>query len=215
MTYDVPVKLLSFHLVLMSLFLLAPYGRNLRDLLLLNRSLVPAQEPAIGRTPRRRRHWVVAQTAYGSLIVLLAIAAAFSLWSRTGPNAEKSPLFGIWEVQQMTVDGDVRPPLLTDKTRWRRVIMQAPTAAVFQKMDDSFEHFTTEFGTDGKTLTITPASGSGTSTVTYQRLSPKLMVIDGTIDGRVVRLELTPRDLNSFVLNSRGFNWVQNVPFNR
>ena len=93
--------------------------------------------------------------------------------------------------------------------------MQAPTAAVFQKMDDSFEHFTTEFATDGKTLTITPASGSGTSTVTYQRLSPKLMVIDGTIDGRVVRLELTPRDLNSFVLNSRGFNWVQNVPFNR
>jgi hypothetical protein len=215
MTYDVPVKLLSFHLVLMSLFLLAPYGRNLRDLLLLNRPLVPVQEPPIGRTPRRRRHWVVAQTAYGALIVLLAIAAALSLWSRTGPNAEKSPLFGIWDVQLMTVDGEVRPPLLTDKARWRRVIMQAPTAAVFQKMDDSFEHYTTEFGTDGKTLTIKPASGNGTSTVTYERLSPTLMVIDGTIDGRVIRLELTPRDLNSFVLNSRGFNWVQNVPFNR
>ena len=158
---------------------------------------------------------MVAQTAYGALIVLLAIAAAFSLSSRTGPNAEKSPLFGIWEVQQMTVDGDVRPPLLTDKARWRRVIMQAPTAAVFQKMDDSYEHYTTEFGTDGKTLAITPASGTGASTVTYQRLSPELLVIEGPIDGRVVRLELTPRDLNSFVLNSRGFNWVQNVPFNR
>ena len=90
-----------------------------------------------------------------------------------------------------------------------------PTAAVFQKMDDSYEHYTTEFGTDGKTLAITPASGTGASTVTYQRLSPELLVIEGPIDGRVVRLELTPRDLNSFVLNSRGFNWVQNVPFNR
>jgi hypothetical protein len=215
MTYDVPVKLLSFHLVLMSLFLLAPYGRNLCDLLLLNRPLVPALEPPIGRTPRRRRHWVVAQTAYGALIVLVAMAAAFSLWSRTGPNAEKSPLFGIWDVQQMTVNGDVRPPLLTDKIRWRRVIMQTPTAAVFQKMDDSFEHYTTDFGTDGKTLTITPASGTGASTVTYQRLSPELVVIEGPINNRAVRLELTPRDLNSFVLKSRGFNWVQNVPFNR
>ena len=215
MTYDVPAKLLSFHLVLMSLLLLAPYGRNLRDLLLLNRPLVPTHEPPIGRTPPRRRHWVVAQMTYGALIVLLAIAAALSLWSRTGPNAEKSPLFGIWDVQQMIVDGDVRPPLLTDTTRWRRVIMQGPTAAVFQKMDDSFERYTTEFDTDGKTLTITPVSGTGASTVTYHQLSPDLLVIDGTIDGRVVRLELRPRDLNSFVLNSRGFNWVQDVPFNR
>jgi hypothetical protein len=215
MTYDVPVKLLSFHLVLMSLFLLAPYGRNLRDLLLRNRPVVPAHEPPIGRTPRRRRQWVIAQTTYGALILLVAVAAAVSLWSRTGPNAEKSPLFGIWEVQQMIVDGDVRPPLLTDRTRWRRIIMQTPTAAVFQKMDDSFEHYTTEFGADGTTLTITPASGKGPSTMTYQRLSPELVVIEGTIDGRAVRLELALRDPNSFVLTSRGFNWVQNAPFNR
>lgn len=201
MTYDVPVKLLSFHLVLMALFLLAPYGRNLRDLLLLNRPLVPAQEPPIGRTPSRRRYWVLAQAAYGALIVLVAFGAAFSLWSRTGPSAEKSPLFGIWDVQQMTVDGDVRPPLLTDRTRWRRVIMQAPTAAVVQKMDDSFEHYTTAFGTDGRTLTITPAAGSGSSTLTYQRPSPALLVIDGIIDGRVVRLELR-RPTRSLVRDS-------------
>ncbi len=215
MTYDVPVKLLSFHLVLLSLVLLAPYARNLCDLLLLSSPLIPAQEPPIGRTPRRRRQWLVAQAAYGVLIVLLAVGAAVTLWSRTGPGAEKSPLFGIWDVQQMTVDGNVHPPLLTDTTRWRRVVMQAPTAAVFQRMDDSFESYTTEFDTDGKTLTITPVSGTGASTMTYQRVSPDLLVMEGTIDGRIVRLELIPRDLRSFVLNSRGFNWVQDVPFNR
>jgi hypothetical protein len=26
---------------------------------------------------------------------------------------------------------------------------------------------------------------------------------------------LKQRDLNSFLLNTRGFNWVQEVPFNR
>ena len=35
------------------------------------------------------------------------------------------------------------------------------------------------------------------------------------MDGRVVHLGLKQRDLNSFVLHSRGFNWVQEVPFNR
>jgi hypothetical protein len=112
MTYDVPVKLLSCHLVLMSLFLLAPYGRNLRDLLLLSRPLVPAQEPPIGRTPRRRRHWVVAQTAYGALIVLLAIAAAVSLWSRTG--SQRREIAAVRDLGRAAADrgrrGQATPP---------------------------------------------------------------------------------------------------------
>jgi hypothetical protein len=35
------------------------------------------------------------------------------------------------------------------------------------------------------------------------------------MNGHIVHLELKQRDLNSFLLNTRGFNWVQEVPFNR
>ncbi len=219
MTYDVPVKLLSFHLVLLSLVLLAPYARNLCDLLFLHRPLLPAQEPAIGRTPGRRRAWFIAQAAYGTLITAVALAASLSRWSQFGPGAPRSPLFGNWDVEQMTIDGDVRPPLITDDDRWRRVIMQAPTTAVFQKMDDSLEPYGATFDDDGRTLRITPpageAAGAATSTRVYQRASPDRLVMDGAVGGRSVHVELKQRDLNSFRLNSRGFNWVQEVPFNR
>ena len=213
MTYDVPVKLLSFHLILLSLFLLAPYARNLYDLLLLHRPLLPVEEPPVGRTPRGRRKWVIAQGVYGALVVLLALSTVLVMWRRQA--ADRSPLFGIWEVERMTIDGELRPPLLTDENRWRRVIMQVPAMTVFQKMDDTFERYSTQFDSDGRSLKITPPSGTGASMLTFQRLSSEQLVIDGTMEGRTVHLELRQRDLNSFVLNSRGFNWVQEVPFNR
>jgi len=85
MTYDVPVKLLSLHLVLMALILAAPYAGNLFDLLVRHRPLTPVEEPPIGRTPRRRRLAFIAQAVYGVLLVLLAFSASLFAWSRSGP----------------------------------------------------------------------------------------------------------------------------------
>ena len=97
--------------------------------------------------------------------------------------------------------------------------MQAPTTAVLQKMDDSLEQYGAAFDDDGRTLRLTPqageAAGAATSALVYQRPSPDRLVMDGVVGGRSVRLELKQRDLNSFRLNSRGFDWVQEVPFNR
>src|SRR6202008_2643494 len=55
MTYDVPVKLFSFHLILLSLFLLAPDARRLANVLVLNRTAGPSTLLPLGRTARRRR----------------------------------------------------------------------------------------------------------------------------------------------------------------
>ena len=215
MTYDVPVKLLSFHLILMALILIAPYTGNLFDLLLRHRPLTPVEEPPVGRTPARRRKALIAQAVYGALIVLLAFSASMFAWSRSGAGAPKSPLFGIWNVEQMTIDGELRPPLVTDENRWRRVIMQTPTAAVFQRMNDTFDRYSAEFDKDGKTLKVTSTDGKTSSSLTYSRPAADSLVLDGTLDGRLVHLELKQVDLNTFLLNSRGLHWIQEVPFNR
>jgi hypothetical protein len=215
MTYDVPVKLLSFHLVVMTLVLIAPYAGNLLDLLLLHRPSAPVEEPLVGSTSRRRRYWLVGQAAYGAMLVMLAFATVMFQWSRSGAGAPKSPLFGIWNVEQMSVDGELRPPLATDEIRLRRIIMQTPTEVVFQRMDDTFDRFTAEFVNDGTTLKVTSVERKTASTLTYRRRPVDRLVLDGTLDGRIVHLELKEVDLNTFLLNSRGFHWIQEVPFNR
>ena len=61
MTYDVPVKLFSFHLVLMSLFLIAPDASRLLNVLLLNRRADPRP------TLRPRLPWLAVGALDGTL----------------------------------------------------------------------------------------------------------------------------------------------------
>lgn len=37
----------------------------------------------------------------------------------------------------MSIDGQIRSPLLTDYDRWRRLAFQAPTSVSFHRMDDT------------------------------------------------------------------------------
>ena len=49
MTYDVPVKLFSFHLILMSLVLLAPEASRLANVVVFDRAAAPSAQPALFR----------------------------------------------------------------------------------------------------------------------------------------------------------------------
>jgi hypothetical protein len=157
MTYDVPVKLFSFHLILLSLVLLAPNVRALIDMLLLHRSSRAVSEPPVGQSRRVQRGWLVAQIAYGAYVLLLGAGGAVIGWQQYGAGAPKSPLFGIWEIETMSIDGQVRPPLLTDESRWRRAIFQAPTTMTLQRMDDTFEYFGVAIDVSKRTMSLTRA----------------------------------------------------------
>src|ERR1700722_2881840 len=50
MTYDVPVKIFSFHLLLMASFLLAPEFKRLADFFFRNRAVAPSTQPQLFRT---------------------------------------------------------------------------------------------------------------------------------------------------------------------
>jgi hypothetical protein len=129
MTYDIGVKLFSFHLVLMSLVLIAPDWRRLASVLVLNRTTPARVEGKLLRVQWRNRAVVLAQ-------LILAVAI---LWTNFNDNFDeyrlrstaKPPLGGIWNVETMTVDGQLRPPLLTDSDRFRRFIVQGCGPCVF------------------------------------------------------------------------------------
>ena len=65
------------------------------------------------------------------------------------------PLYGIWEVRQMSIDEQPRPPLLTDSTRWRRAIFDYPDRMVFQRTDDSFAPYGASVNLADRTLALT------------------------------------------------------------
>jgi hypothetical protein len=216
MTYDVPVKLFSFHLVLMSAFLAAPNAPRLFDFFIRGRPSRVRAEPPLATTPGSRRGFRNVQIAYATWVFLCLAGSSGMSWKRDGGGAPKSPLYGIWTVEEMIVDGQPRAALVTDTTRWRRIVLQRPTNASFQRMNDSFVRYASVIDTTKKTLTLTAFDSAKTvSPLTYRRPTKDHLLLDGTLDGHAVRLELSYRDPNSYLQRSRGFHWISEAPFNR
>ncbi len=169
MTYDVPAKLLAFHTMLLSCFLLAPDVPRLVRFLLLNRATVPSTQVQLFRGVRANRIALAAQIILGLWLVGVYCHYCWGIWSTRGEGRPLPPLYGIWEVKQMSVDEQPRPPLLTDSTRWRRAIFDSPDRIAFQRLDDSFAPYGASVDLPGRELSALYEEGT---TRTGRRASP-------------------------------------------
>ena len=216
MTYDVPVKLFSFHLLLFSLFLLAPDARRLIAFFFTDRTIGPSGQRPLFRSARANRIAVALQVAFGLYLIGMGIYSGIGAWNRFGGARPKSPLYGIWNVEQMSVDGQVRPPLLTDQDRWRRIVFDSPAFVNFQRPDDSFSTYRSAIDDQSKTLTLTkPADKNWKATLAFVRSAPDQLALEGTMDGHKTQLRLKLQDRDKFTLVNRGFHWINEYPFQR
>ena len=51
--------------------------------------------------------------------------------------------------------------------------------------------------------------------LTFDRPDADHLTLDGTMDGHKVRMQLRRFDHTKMLLLTRGFNWIQEYPFNR
>ena len=215
MTYDVPVKLFSFHLVLLSLFLILPDWPRLRNFFLLNRTVSPAPD-RVTRSPRRSQVVLGLQLLFALYVTLSMAYGAKRSWFGFGGGAPKPPLYGIWNVDQMQIGDEVRPPLVTDERRWHRVIFDRPGRAVFQQMNDSLVVFAAKIDQESKTIELTKTDDKNwKATLSFARPAADRLTLNGPMDGNQMAMELRLVDREQFLVLNRGFHWVQERPFNR
>ncbi len=201
MTYDVPVKLFSLHLILLSLVLLAPEAHRLA---------------ALRDTGRARRAAVAAQLAFAIYIVAINAWAVRAAWREYGGGRPRSPLAGVWHVDDMRVDGIVRLPLATDRDRWRRLIVDSRAGGdigAVQRPDDSVAMYRAQIDMGKRSSVLT--AGDQAVHATFDRPAPDRLLLEGDVNGHALSLALVLEDRARFPLLTRGFHWVQEYPFNR
>ncbi len=209
MSYDVPAKRFAFHTLLLPCFLLAP------EVPRLVRSVLSTQEQLF-RGIRTNRIALAAQILLGLWIVGVAGNYAWGAWNTRGGGRPLPPLYGIWEVKQMSIDEQLRPPLLTDSARWRRAIFDYPNRMAFQRIDESFVPYGASVNLPERTLALTKSGDKNwRASFTFRQPAGDQLVLDGRMDDHQVHMELQWVDRNSFVLVSRGFHWIQEFPFGR
>jgi len=216
MTYDVPVKLFSFQLILMSLFLLAPALSRLRDFFFFNRPVRALNQFPLFQTRRANKIALGVQLAVLGYQIVLGLYQDAQSWKEYGGGAPKSVLYGIWDINEFTMDDRPRPPLLSDTSRWRRLVFQFPESAASQTMDDAFVHYTAAIDHDRRVLLLTEGGAKDPAAkLTFQRPSQDQLLLDGVMNGHNVHMQLRLMDHQKFLLVNRGFHYVQEYPFNR
>lgn len=216
MCYDVPVKLFSFNLVMMSLFLLAPHLGRITKVLLLNRSTEPAPIRRWAERKWLNRSVLIAQIVFGLYLVGSSLNSYYQAYYTYGAATPKPPLYGIWTVEDFTINGEVKLPLITDETRWHRIIIQNQNGLTIQPMRGSNQMYRTQLDMENKTLSL----GKGNdqewkADFTFDEFEPGQMKLAGVIDGNRIEARLVRFDETQFLLNSRRFRWIQEQPFNR
>jgi hypothetical protein len=206
------VKILSFHLLIMSAVLLVPHGRRLIDFFVLHRAAEPVTQPQLYTSERANRRATLVQVALGVWVLAGLVLSNAAGWYEYGGGRPKTELYGIWSVTEFVHDGERVSPLTTDTFRWHRVVFDMPGVTTYQRMDGELVDAPTEI--EGHTLTLTAPDGP-TATLEFDRPSPDRLRLDGRIDGQPVTMSLERVDLDAFTLRSRGFNWVQEYPYFR
>lgn len=199
MSYDVGLKQTSFHLFAISLFLLWPDVQRIGHAL-------------VGDRPRESRRSLFIQLAFGVyLLAMFTRLAVLSWYNPGGPGYAKSALYGIWDVEKMSVDGDVRPPMFNDyDRRWRRVIFDTPELMIVERLDDSLLHYGASIDSGQHTIALRKIqSRLWKASLSYDRRGDDELTIDGEMDGHAVHAELQRVGMDVFRLTNGSFRWVR------
>jgi hypothetical protein len=69
------------------------------------------------------------------------------LWYQYGGGRPRSALYGLWDIDQFSLDVQMQALTVTDATLWPRAIFDLPSALIFQRMDSSLQSFTAAINT--------------------------------------------------------------------
>ncbi len=214
--YDIPVKLYSTHLFCMALFILWPDLNRVLNFFVFNREIKPKRF-----VPTFESNGLVIAKNVLKWGFVLAILGYFNIYSvlqaskQYGDAAPKPPLYGIHEVQNFVHNGDTIPPLLTDTSRWRYLVVNWPEFASTRMVNDSVYGY--EFKVDEKNRVINMKYTEDT-TIQYEfkyLYSQNRLRLEGgrKRDTFLIECQLLPRE--RFLLVNRGYHWVNERPFNR
>jgi uncharacterized membrane protein YphA (DoxX/SURF4 family) len=216
MCYDVPVKLFSFHLLLMAIVLAAPDLHALAGLFLFGRRVELRQSP-----PLFRRRWLNRSVLGLQLAFCLLVTAGGLYAAHEGSTFENktvgAPLYGVWSVQEYAVDGKVVPPLPVTEARWQRVIFDNTWRLTVEPGDGARQHFRLQMDEKKQGFTLSKIDDEKwKADFTYQNPLPNVVLLSGHMDGHQINVRMRQVDTaKMFPLTSRGFHWVNEYPFNR
>jgi len=219
LSYDVPVKLYSSHLLFACVLLLLWDSRRLIAFFVLNRAApaTTAYEPPFSRRWIRYTGWAVkAFLVYGMVVV--PFRNSWTRYQSLASQNDAAPFaVGVYDVRTFVLNGDTIPPLTTDSIRWKDVIFDSGTSGSIGTRDTLFwqrygrGYFRFAVNEDAGTATVWKTSAALDRTdlfdMRYEQPDSATIRIWVAVRGDSVYAELV-RSNRHFQLAERQFHWL-------
>lgn len=212
--YDVPVKILSTHLVVMSLFLLS---KDIKKVIAFFFTSKPISLTVLKRPPLKKGVRIALNTFKGLLLIYVLGFGFFDTLDAQelyGSKAPKPPLYGLYEVSSFVVNGDTLTDYRSNKI-WKNIRFERVGSVRINKLDKERLAYKTDVDTLSQKIRFTSYKDSTdfyyfNYKKTDSTLNFHYIYKNDTVSGKTKRY-----GKEDFLLTNRGFHWINESPFNR
>ncbi|MTI31419.1 hypothetical protein [Xanthovirga aplysinae] len=212
--YDIPVKLLSSQLLLVAIIIAAPVLNRLTSVVFFNK----ATEPVEFFKPFKSKKWTIAKEALKWTFVAYILFKSFEFVlgdKEYGPMAPKPELYGLYKVTDFISNQDTIPPLITDQKRWKYFAIEYNGSIQFYPMNDSRFGLKSEVDTINNKIKLTERDDPDKNYFLHYVKTDSTLAIKGVFREDTIFCQTKRLDKKDFRLTSRGFNWINERPYNK
>jgi uncharacterized membrane protein YphA (DoxX/SURF4 family) len=199
MSYDVPVKLFSFHLLVAALLLAGPDLANLAEFFIFKRAV----RLTIDRPFFSDQRLNVAGHALQLLFAAFLVGTDLYYSLQNQPTTANRPaLYGIWSVDRANVD-------------WQQVVFDDYGILAVQSREGSMRYYSQQTDDPKRIITLSRYREPHAGILRFIRTSRNRLRLWGHIGRRRIEATLRRMDESKLPLLNRGFHWISEYPFNR
>ena len=218
MSYDIPVKIFSFRLVVLAGFLVALDYKRLLNLFILNRATLP--QSSLPHFPMR---WANTTTTIVKLVAIVG-GVGFMIFNNIqdkamyGDTAPKPAMYGIYEIDTFIRNNDTIPAILNDTIRWRYLVIERESVNIFHMKTsqyDDLDYFEVKTDSIKKEMVFSNYDDSTkVGSLRYSKMGKNKYTFKGVLKNDSIELHTIRTDEKDYMLTNRGFRWVSEYPYN-
>jgi len=210
--FNVPVRLLSSHLLLISVLLVLTDGRRLMNVFVLNRHANAAVYRPLINHPVGRKVFTASLAILAFCLLYSTVTKGLDAERTFGLRAPRGPLYGIYDTDYFIRNRDTIPPSKTDSLRWKQLVIDSRAwnqSSVIKFNNDKRVSYTINTDTAKRMFSIQSLTDT-TEKYSFSYIVPDSthIVLKGRWNNDSLEVLMTKYDLNNYLLYREKFKWI-------
>jgi hypothetical protein len=210
--FNVPVRLLSSHLLVISVLLVVTDRRRLINVFVLNRPTQAAVYSPFINHPIGRKVFTASLVVLAVCLLYSSVAKGLDAERTLGQTASRGPLYGVYDTDYFLRNRDTIPPSKTDSLRWKQLVIDGHgwnQFTVIKFDDDNRVRYTTNTDTTKRMLSIQSLTDTAEKYFFHYVIPDSThIVLKGRWNNDSLEVLMTKYDLNNYLLYREKFKWI-------